>query len=124
MKMDGATYQEIAENCGISRQAVHQKIGHYVTELTRDKRGKKLNLESIKYDAFREYFEKNEKETATSFTQKVFGGECASSDRCGKLIYFMTGKHESFFTVRQIKRMCEIIGKPFEEVFKECETNV
>jgi hypothetical protein len=85
-------------------------------------RGKRLDLNSIKYDAIREYFEKNENETVTSFSQKIYATEWSCGDRSSLVRKFIKGEQESFFTIKQIKRMCEIVGKPFEEVFKECET--
>lgn len=85
-------------------------------------RGKKFDLNLIKYDAIREWFEKNETETVSSFSQKVFATEYQGGERSQLMANFIADRHEVFFTVKQIRRMCEVIGKPFEEVFKESES--
>lgn len=116
MRIDGATYQEIADSCGVTRQCVQHKLKEYSKKITTGKRGRQFSIKEIKFKAIRDYFSVNETETMTSFSTKVYGylGGTAATLR-----NFLKGKTESYFTIPQIRRMCEIVGKPFEEVFEE-----
>ncbi len=54
----------------------------------------------------------------------LFKGGVIKRDRgnhSGKIRCFLKGENDSSFTIAQIRRMCEIVGKPFEETFKERE---
>lgn len=117
MRVEGATYQQIADVCGVSRQSVHQSVKNYADKVLKGRRGKGFCYEDIKYQGIYEHFAENEKESIHSFTVAIFGGDYGS--KCATMRNFLTGKNNSYFTVSQIKRMCEICGKPFEEVFKE-----
>lgn len=121
MRMDGATYQEIGDKFNISRQGAHQIVSNYCNAIT-GVRGQGFNVRNIKYEAIRDYFLNNLEESVTSFTEKIFGSNCGSKIQTMK--NFLTGKSDSRFTVTQIKRICEIVGSTFEEVFKESEEMV
>lgn len=110
MRMDGATFQEIADRYGISRQAVHQSLKHYTDRLE----GKRyaLNVDKIIYKGIAEFFLDNPEESVTSFSRKVLGQGTANLKRG------LIGENEMHFTINQIKKICNIIGKPFEEVFE------
>jgi DNA-binding XRE family transcriptional regulator len=110
MRCDGATYQEISDACGLTRQAVHLRITEYTERITKGTRGKGFCLFDIKYKAIREHFADNSKLSISAFAKAV--GVNASTMR-----NFLTGKNASYFTIPQIRRMCEIVGKPFEDVF-------
>ena len=118
MRLDGATYQEIADICGISKQAVHESVTRYYKRVVDGKRGQNFSCEEIVYEGIYEHFMKDENESATSFSIKIFG---INGSRAKNIRNFITGKNNSHFTIPQIKRMCEVVGKPFEEVFKERE---
>lgn len=60
-------------------------------------------------------------ETVSSFALKIYGKDSSANRNISKVRGFIQGKYDTFFNIHQIKRMCEIIGKPFEEVFKERE---
>lgn len=119
MRMNGATYQEIADICGISKQRVHQKIGEYSQRIKGLRRGG-MYLEEIKYKGIYEYFKENLDVAFGRFVKGISGdiSRCATE----KMRRFLRGEHEVKFSVAQIKKMCEVCGKPFEEVFKERET--
>lgn len=112
MRVDGATYQEIADVCGCSRQFAEQRISAYIKRMKVGARGKEFSYLEIKFKGIRGHFEVNTKETTTSFAEKV--GVQPNTMR-----NFLKGNSNSFFSIPQIKRMCEIVGKPFEEVFEE-----
>lgn len=117
MRNSGATYQQIANMSGLTRQRVHQKIQTALGNKSNRRRGKAFPIEDIKYTAIYDYFKNNENESASSFGLKVFGGY--GGKFCNRVINFVTGRYEAHLSVEQIKKVCEIVGKPFEEVFKE-----
>ena len=119
MRAEGATLTQIAEKAGISRQAVDEAIKRLATNLANGKRGHRLYVSEIKFQGFYDYFKENPKETISSFTRKVYGNHNGTG--MAKLRAYITGKGNSYFTIPDIKKICEIIGKPFEEVFKERE---
>ena len=112
---NGATYQQIADECGISRQAVHQSVTHYDQRIKKRVRGRGFLIEKIKYKGIYEHFIDDETETLSSFTFGVYGDRV----HCSKMSHFLKGEHDSHFKIAQIKKLCEICGKPFEEVFSE-----
>ena len=116
MRIDGATYQEIADAYGITRQRAYQIIASYLDGLQKLTRGRGFPCEDIVYEGMFEYFSANERESLTSFAHKVLGSRGGGT---ATMRNFLTGRNESHFTIAQIKRMCEIVGKPFEETFKE-----
>jgi hypothetical protein len=115
MRLDGMTFQQIADVCGTSRQNVHQAVKLYSKKIINGVRGRGFPVEIIRFQGIYEHFYDNEKESITSFATKVYGHEQYGS----KLRKFLIGESESHLTIPQIKRICEICGKPFEEVFKE-----
>ena len=121
MRMDGKTFQEIADFCGISKQAVHQKFKSYMRFLAGERGntvdGRRFNINDIPYKGLHEYFKENEKENVSSFCRKMHGGK-ENTPFATKMRNFLTGANASHFTIEQIKAMCGIVGKPFEEVFE------
>ena len=122
LREEGKTYQEIADEIGKTRQWVHQAITNYTKRVLTSYRGKGFYLENIKYQGIFEHFLENEGETISSFTSKVYDTKYPS--RTSTIRGFITGKQDSYFTIEQIKRICDVVGKPFEEVFKEREDYV
>ena len=116
MRMNGKTFQEIADACGISKQGVHERLKLYAKRLA-GIRGQGFDISTIKYEGLYEYFEENLEESLYSFAIKIGMGK--DGGRVATIRNFLTGKHHSRFSIPQIKKMCEVCGKPFEEVFKE-----
>lgn len=112
MRVNGATYQEIADACGLSKQDVHKRIVRYTKRLTSGVRGHGFCLLDIKYKSIAEHFDGHARESISSFANAV-------GVPAGVMKNFLTGKADSHFTISKIRRMCEIVGKPFEEVFAE-----
>ena len=117
MRLEGATYQEIADKCGVSKQDVHERVNNYYKRVIGGHRGHKLNCDEIIYKGIYEHFLDNPKESVSSFSKKLYG----DTAQCNKIRQFIKGETESRFTIQQISKMCEIVGKPFEEVFVERE---
>lgn len=118
MRLNGATYQQIADADGISKQAAHQSVTRYDKRIRKAIRGKGFPLEAIKYKGIYEHFLANEAETLTSFTMAVYG----DTIHCAKMSMFLKGEHDTHFKIAQIKKMCKRCGKPFEEVFAVRDT--
>lgn len=121
MRMNGATYQEIADACGLTKQRVNYLLIHYKDAL-KGMRGKGFNIERIIYKGIYEHFRDNLYESITSFSNKVYGyvGNEPSSIR-----RFITGKEKrTRFTIQQIKNMCKATGKTFEELFERRDSYV
>ena len=119
MRVNGSTYQEIADICGITRQAVHERVTKYFKKVVNGKRGRNFTCVEIIYEGIYDHFEKDENETLMSLSIKVFGDDTHGDT----LRNCITGKHESRFTINQIKKMCEVVGKSFEETFRERKQN-
>lgn len=58
---EGMTFQKIADICGVSRQAVHQRVSTYCEDKI-DKRGRQFNVAKIKYKGLYEHFMNNPNE--------------------------------------------------------------
>lgn len=124
MRMNGATFQEIADKCGMSKQAVHERLKLYALKLA-GKRGKVLDINTIRYEGLYEYFLENLDESIHSFINKVYDTTASNKGCCtATMKRFLQGETESRFNIRQIKKICEICGMPFEEVFRERKINV
>lgn len=111
-RLEGATYQQIADICGISRQATFQAIALFVNKMSTGKRGHGFYCDEIAYEGLYEYFLNNEDETVSGFADEVRMNDTKTKS-------LLRGNPEACFTIEQIKRVCEICGKTFEEVFKE-----
>ena len=120
MRMAGATIREIADVCGVSYQAVQHKLQSYAQDLLEIKM-RKVDLSKIKYKGICEYFRENPVESYSSFAEKVTKNR--NSKFTSKIKSSFQGEHESTFTIAQIKSMCEVVGKSFEETFEEYPVN-
>lgn len=118
MRQRGATYQQIADAAGVTRQWAHEAVTAHVKRILSSKRGKGFHLDDIVYKGVYDHFKENKNERLVSFCKKV----CGSTHTGGKtqiLRKFLIGETDTKFTIDQIKSICDVIGKPFEEVFKE-----
>lgn len=119
MRLNGATFQEIGDAFGITRQGALSTVNNYC-KLLAGIRGHGFDVNQIKYQGIYEYFLKNPSESASSFVFKVFG---YNSGKSNAMKHFLLGERTMYFSIEQVKRICEIVGKPFEEVFKEREVD-
>ena len=110
----GATYQEMADAEGISRQAVFLRVKRHESKLM-GKRGRGLDINNIVYKGLYEYFRDHIDESLCSFTKKVFGYDSLKVDIVRR---FLLGESESQFKIRHIKRMMGVTGKSFDELFE------
>lgn len=110
----GATYQEMADAEGTSKQTVYMRVKAYEKKLM-GKRGNTIHLNKIVYKGFYEHFKDHINETISSFAVKVFGCHAKNTQT---LRVFLFGECESSFKIHQIKRMMEVTGKSFDELFE------
>lgn len=109
MRDDGATLREIGEKHYMSPPRVSQliKSDHI--------RGRGFNINRIIYQGIYEHFVNTPKEHAGTFARKIHKN--CDDDYSTKMRYFLLGEHTARYSISDIKRICEIVGKPFEETF-------
>ena len=112
MRDNGATYEEIGKHFGVSKQRVHTALGSF-------KKNASIYTK-IRYKGLKRWF----KETDTSFSgfAKLVGTN-SSSAYVRKIQNWLTegGERERTFTIEQVKKMLEVTGMTFEELFEEDE---
>ena len=113
MRLSGMSFTKIGNAFGISKQAVSEIINRRNRRLSYGVRGQGFLIDEIVYQGIYDYFCKNEYESITSFCKKVFGHDSSIE----RFKYFIRGKRDSHFFLQNIKKMCEVIGEPFEVVF-------
>ena len=72
MRKNGATYQEIADMCGTSRQNIHEAVKRYEKKIVQGRRGRKFSYKKIKYKGIYEYFKNNEDMCISDFAQMIY----------------------------------------------------
>lgn len=116
MRLKGATYTQIGKAWGVTRQRVNYLLTHY-DEALKGMRGHGFDIEDIVYKGFYEHFRDNLYESITSFAVKVYG--YANNTYIQTFRKFVTGKQKrNTFPIPIIKKMCEVTGKSFEELFE------
>ena len=101
----GKTYQEIGDMCGISRQAVY----------LRTKTLEEGKMSKIVYKGVYDYFANNDNMNFSKFTRQVNGN--GQIIEYGTLKRFLCGEIMRV-PLSVIMKICEIVAKPIEEVFK------
>ena len=111
MRRDGATYQEIGDRFGITRQAVFDRIGRVT------KRRDNVDLEKIIYEGIYQMFKNDEYMTYSKLAFIVYGTR-VNRGRQNTVYQFVTGKLGTMLKIRWINNILKYTGKPYEEVFK------
>ena len=104
-RLNGKTYREIGEMCGISKQAVQDRIKHLL---------KGRSYSKIIYRGVYEYFASKRGMNWHKITDEVNQDERLIGRET--LTKFLRGK-SAHISIKVIVRICEIVGKPFEETF-------
>lgn len=104
-RLNGKTYREIGEMCGISKQAVQIRIKLLLN-------GRDYN--KIVYRGVQEYFVSKRGMNWRKMTNEINRDERLISD--ATLAKFLRGE-SARVSIKAIVRICEIVGKPFEETF-------
>ena len=102
MRLDGFTYQEIAEKYGVSRQYINQMLQNVISE----KRNKALN--KIVYPNIANWLKDNER-SISEFAIRVGIKRSALYNK-------LYGRNK--FNSDEIKRILDVTGMKFEECFK------
>lgn len=104
LKLRGRTYQEIGDMCGLTRQAIHLRIKNML----------KSKIGEVVYVGIYDYMISAGETTFGGFSKLVNQKEkIISSTMLTRFLKGETGK----VPIKVIARICEIVGKPFEEVF-------
>ena len=106
MRLDGFTYQEIAEKYGVSRQYINQMLQNVISE----KRNKALN--KIVYPNIANWLKDNEC-SISEFVIRV-------GIKRSTLDYKLRGRNK--FNSDEIKRILDVTGMKFEECLKMKES--
>lgn len=110
MRRDGATYQEIANHFGVTRQAVHLNLKNH----GRLRRRYDAIFNHCPYDGLRQFLQENKKVKIANLCNAVFG-TCTETAR-SKTRRLIDGKKVSM-TVNNIKRLEKYTGMNFDELF-------
>ena len=115
---DGLSFTDIAEKYGMSKQDVQQEVRRYTLYIS-GKRGKRFNINTIVYQGIYDYFLDHPQETLLSLTKKL---KINDQNGFANFHRFITGQNDVKVKISLIKKICDVIGKPFEEVFIERRT--
>lgn len=112
MRNEGATYEEIGQHFGVSRQRIHTLLGGG------DFKKNAQQYTKIKYKGLKKWF----RETNTTFSgfARLIGAKNTTA-YIRKIQNWLTegGERDRTFTIDQIKKMLEVTGMTFEELFEE-----
>ena len=112
MRMDGATYQEIANHFGVTRQAVHLNLKNH----GRLRRRYEAIFDDCPYKNLRRWLLENSKIRIASICDAVFGS-CGEKERA-KTRRLLAGDNVKL-TIEDIKRLEKFTGMGFDELFME-----
>ena len=118
MRQQGLTLEKIGNRYGVTRQAVHQTLRSYQRKVA-GFRGKFFHVNEIVYQGIYDYFSDNIEESVSSFMAKLYGYDGGHTENFKR---WLRGEQRSYFSVEEIQKMCEVVGKPFEETFKKRES--
>ena len=119
MRLNGATYRAIGEHFGVTRQRVYEIIHRRCGKISIGIRSS-MDIEDIVYEGIYRHFKDNTEQTFLKFVRSIYGRSSTQKEQT-RVKNFITGKHETYLRIKQIKKICEVCGMPFEEVFKERE---
>lgn len=103
MLVDGATYQEVANELGISKQAIHQKFGSLIN-------GKAISIKcGGKYINIMKFMTEN------GVSRKEFANSIGVSYQCFRRV--LTGEQEP--SKKTIDKILKFTGMTYEEAFFE-----
>lgn len=117
LRTAGKTYQEIAELFGTSKQYVYIIMA---SSCNYEDPARKLDvdIEKIVYEGIYDLFANDYKMTIAKFARIVFGSKPATGAQKEKVRRLIYNYGDVKLSVRNIRNICEYIGKPFESVFK------
>lgn len=115
-EQQGYSLQKIANMYGISRQRVHRIIGKEVKENRTRRRN--VEIENVKFKGIYEYLRDNPEITYSTIFRKITGSN-GDIKRADRFVRFLHSKSDNGkLTIGQIKRLSELTGKTFEELFE------
>ena len=117
LRKAGKTYEEIAEQYGVSKQWVYQIIRDVCRY---DDRARKhsLDIENIVYEGIYQLFANDYKMTELKFARITFGIKTVKGKHRELIRRLLFNRAEVRLSLRNIRNICEYIGEPFEYVFR------
>lgn len=116
----GKTYQEIGEMYNVSKQYVASSIKKFERLSGTRVRKNNYNIEKIAYKGIYQLFENDSTMTVAKLSRMIYGYSSGVANRINRLI-----KGENVrLSIKEIKKLIEITGKPFEELFELREKEV
>ena len=115
LRQQGITLEEIGKRYGVTRQAAYQTIKSYKRKVN-GYRGYNFHVNEIVYQGIYDYFVEHMDETVGSFMEKIYGYNGKHSDNFKR---WVRGDQDMYLPIDRIRKICEIVGKTFEETFKE-----
>ena len=112
MRRCGATYKEIADRFGVTKQAVHLSMKNH----GRIRRRHDAIFESCPYRGLRRYLTENKKIRLTEMSCAIFGSSDEKSR--AKTRRLIEGDNVSL-TINNIRRLEKLAGLGFDELFGE-----
>ncbi len=112
LRLEGLSLKQIGEMCGISKQAVHKRLDRFYREEMNGRIRCRFDIDEIVFRGIHEYFESTPKLTLEQFYRRL-GINCTKET----LRRFIVGESNSKLTIPQINKICEVIGKRYEDAF-------
>ena len=115
LREQGKTYQEIADVYGVSRQYVSQLINKFEMSFGRVRKGD-AKIEKIVFSGIYDFFIEHPELTLSKFCKLIYERDTCPSER-NTIENFVKGT-DTRITIKRINKIIEIIGKPYDEIFK------
>ena len=116
----GKTYQEIGEMYNVSKQYVASSIKKFERLSGTRVRKNNYNIEKIAYKGIYQLFENDSTMTIAKLSRMICGYSSGVANRINCLIK----GEDTRLSIKEIKKLIEITGKPFEELFELREKEV
>lgn len=111
LREQGLNYRQISEIYHISRQRVHSIIGKEKS------RKNNADIERIVYKGIYDYLTENPKISLNTLYRKISSNYTSNQMRNFR-VFLMNTSDRGKLTIRQIKKLIEITGKSFDELFE------
>ena len=105
MRLDGASYQKIADRFDVSKQCIHQLLFGVVSSKSVDSR-----INRYKFPNIIKWMDNN------SVTLKEFGDKVIPGKGKDAIYRKLSGK--SSFTMKEVQTVLDVTGMTFEEAFE------
>lgn len=116
----GEPVVSIAQSYGVSRQRIYQVLGDSVPKDGRSQRKVKA-IEDTPYVNLKAWLNRKDTMTFTEFVRAVFGG--VNEQTFPRFRKILEGGEQAHITVHNIRRMEQITGMTFDQIFFKEDSN-